>query len=68
MVKYDISSLFEIPLIDVSATSNNLKLLREKRNITVAEIQQLLGMEYPQIFAKSLNEKLNGKTQNLCSR
>ncbi|MBQ9207742.1 MAG: helix-turn-helix transcriptional regulator [Treponema sp.] len=48
MVKYDISSLFEIPVIDVPATSNNLKSLRENRNITVAQIQQLLGMENPQ--------------------
>ena len=48
MVKYDISSFFEIPVIDVPATSSNLKLLREKRNITVAQIQQFLGMENPQ--------------------
>ena len=48
MVKYDISSFFEIPVIDVPATSNNLKFLREKCNITVAQIQQLLGMENPQ--------------------
>ena len=48
MVKYDISSFFEIPVIDVPATSKNLKSLREAHNITVAQIQQFLGMENPQ--------------------
>ncbi|MBR0100427.1 MAG: hypothetical protein IJP90_12055 [Treponema sp.] len=48
MVSYDINPLFTIPVIDVPATSKNLKLLREKHNITVAEIQKLFGMENPQ--------------------
>ena len=41
-------SNFSIPTIDVPATSQNLKKLRENNNITVAQIQKLLGMENPQ--------------------
>lgn len=44
----DTISSFSIPTIDVPATSQKLKNLREKNNITVAQIQQLLGMENPQ--------------------
>lgn len=40
--------IFSIPTIDVPATSQNLKKLRENNNITVAQIQKLLGMENPQ--------------------
>ena len=40
--------IFSIPTIDVPATSQNLKKLREDNNITVAQIQKLLGMENPQ--------------------
>ena len=39
---------FSIPTIDVPATSQNLKKLRENNNITVAQLQMLLGMENPQ--------------------
>ena len=39
---------FRAPVIDVSATSKNLKSLREKRDITVSEIQNMFGMENPQ--------------------
>ena len=44
----DTISSFSIPTIDVPATSQNLKKLRENNNITVAQIQNLLGMENPQ--------------------
>ena len=39
---------FSFPVIDVSATSKNLKKLRENRGISVAELQQLLEMTNPQ--------------------
>ena len=48
MVTYESRSNFSIPVIDVPATSKNLKSLRESHNITVAQIQKLLGMENPQ--------------------
>lgn len=44
----DKGSNFSIPTIDVPATSQNLKNLREKNNISVAQIQKLLGMQNPQ--------------------
>lgn len=44
----DNDSNFSIPTIDVPATSQNLKKLRENNNITVSQIQKLLGMENPQ--------------------
>ncbi|MBR1404616.1 MAG: helix-turn-helix transcriptional regulator [Treponema sp.] len=47
-MNYEIGSPFAIPVIDVPATSKNLKSLREAHNITVAQIQQFLGMENPQ--------------------
>ena len=40
--------MFSIPVIDVEATSQKLKNLREKRNIKVSEIQKSLNMTYPQ--------------------
>ena len=39
---------FRAPVIDVTATSKNLKALREGRGITVSEIQNMFGMENPQ--------------------
>ena len=39
---------FRTPVIDVCATSKNLKSLREGRGITVSEIQNMFGMENPQ--------------------
>ena len=48
MATYKISPNFSIPLIDVPATSKNLKNLRESHNFTVAQVQKLLGMENPQ--------------------
>ena len=48
MTTYKISPNFSIPVIDIPATSKNLKSLRESHNITVAQIQKLLGMENPQ--------------------
>ena len=39
---------FRVPVIDVCATSKNLKSLREGRGITVSEIQKMFGMENPQ--------------------
>ena len=39
---------FSIPVIDVEATSQNLKRLRKERSIKVSEIQKSLNMTYPQ--------------------
>ena len=39
---------FTIPLIDVVETSKKLKFLREKRKITVSELQQVFNMQHPQ--------------------
>ena len=39
---------FSFPVIDVPATSINLKKLRESRGISVANLQQLLEMTNPQ--------------------
>ena len=39
---------FSFPIIDVPATSKNLKKLRESRGISVANLQQLLEMQNPQ--------------------
>ena len=39
---------FSFPVIDVPATSKNLKKLRENRGISVANLQQLLEMANPQ--------------------
>ncbi len=47
-MQIDNNPRFSIPIIDVPATSQNLKNLRENNNITVAQIQKLLGMENPQ--------------------
>ena len=46
-MQYQISS-FSIPVIDVEATSQNLKRLRKERSIKVSEIQKSLNMTYPQ--------------------
>ena len=48
MNTYKNEPAFSIPVIDVPATSKNLKLLREKQGLSVAEIQKVLGMENPQ--------------------
>ena len=48
MTTYKNEPAFTIPVIDVPATSRNLKLLREKKGLSVAEIQKVLGMENPQ--------------------
>ena len=48
MASYKINPNFSIPVIDVPATSKNLKSLRKSHNITVAQIQKLLHMENPQ--------------------
>lgn len=47
-MEYKSSTSFSIPVIDVEATSQNLKRLREERNIKVSEIQKSLNMTYPQ--------------------
>lgn len=39
---------FSFPVIDVPATSKNLKKLRESHGISVANLQQLLDMANPQ--------------------
>ena len=41
-------AVFSFPVINVPATSKNLKELRESRRISVAELQQLLEMQNPQ--------------------
>lgn len=67
MVTYKIDPSFSIPVIDVSATSKKLKELRESHNITVAQIQKLLGMENPQsIYTwENANEKYLPRLDNL---
>lgn len=41
-------AVFSFPVIDVPATSKNLKKLRESHGISVANLQQLLDMVNPQ--------------------
>ncbi len=41
-------AVFSFPVIDVPATSKNLKNLRESHGISVANLQQLLDMANPQ--------------------
>ena len=41
-------AVFSFPVIDVPATSKNLKNIRENHGISVAELQQLLEMQNPQ--------------------
>ena len=67
MVTYKIDPSFSIPVIDVPATSKRLKELRESLNITVAQIQKLLGMENPQsIYTwENANEKYLPRLDNL---
>ena len=67
MVTYKIDPSFSIPVIDVPATSKRLKELRESHNITVAQIQKLLGMENPQsIYTwENANEKYLPRLDNL---
>ena len=48
MALYKISSTFSFPVIDVEATSKNLKFLREERKIKVSELQKMFNLEYPQ--------------------
>ena len=45
---YKISPKFSFPVIDVEATSKNLKFLREERKIKVSELQKMFNLEYPQ--------------------
>lgn len=47
-MQYKISPSFSVPVIDVEATSKNLKRLREERNLKTSEIQSLFNMTYPQ--------------------
>ena len=67
MVTYKIDPSFSIPVIDVPATSKRLKELRESHNITVAQIQKLLGMENPQSIytSENTNEKYLPRLDNL---
>ncbi|WP_051537955.1 helix-turn-helix domain-containing protein [Treponema sp. C6A8] len=48
MLKYKISPSFSMPVIDVEATSQNLKRLREERNIDVTTLKELFNFNYPQ--------------------
>ena len=66
-MQVDNNSSFSIPTIDVQATSQNLKTLREKNNLTVAQIQEFLGMENPQsIYTwENANEKYLPRLDNL---
>ena len=41
-------AVFSFPVIDVPATSKNLKNIRESHGISVANLQQLLEMQNPQ--------------------
>ena len=48
MINNQTNMNFRTPVIDVTATSKNLKSLREGRGISVSEIQNMFGMENPQ--------------------
>ena len=58
---------FSFPVIDVPATSKNLKKLRENRGISVANLQQLLEMANPQsIYTwEDINSKYLPRLENL---
>lgn len=47
---------FEIPVIDVAATSNKLKALRIEKNLKVSDLQNLFGFENPQAIYSWENE------------
>lgn len=47
-MQYRLSPSFSVPVIDVKATSQNLKRLREENHIKISRIQKLLNMAYPQ--------------------
>ncbi len=47
-MQYKLSPSFSVPVIDVEATSQNLKRLREENHIKISRIQKLLNMSYPQ--------------------
>lgn len=55
---YNLENLkeFEIPVIDVAATSNKLKALRIERNLKVSDLQNLFGFENPQAVYSWENE------------
>lgn len=55
---YNLENLkeFEIPVIDVAATSNKLKVLRIERNLKVSDLQNLFGFENPQAIYSWENE------------
>lgn len=40
------------PMIDLSATGERIKEIREQRGVTVKELQQFLGFEQPQAIYK----------------
>ena len=58
---------FSFPVIDVPATSINLKKLRESRGISVSYLQQLLEMQNPQsIYTwEDINSKYLPRLENL---
>lgn len=56
-MEYKLSASFSVPVIDVEATSQNLKRLREERCIKVSEIQKSLNMSYPQAIYTWENPK-----------
>ena len=58
MATYKISPAFKFPVIDVAATAKQLKALRTRCNITVAQVQQMLGMENPQAIYSWESEKI----------
>ena len=55
-----IKSLLSSPVINVEATSVNLKNIREKNKLTVAQLQKVFNMENPQsIYAWEDSKKKN---------
>ena len=60
-------AVFSFPVIDVPATSKNLKKLRESHGISVANLQQLLDMANPQsIYTwEDFNNKYLPRLDNL---
>lgn len=43
---------FKFPIIDATATGKNIKRIREEKNISVKELQNLLGFTTPQAIYK----------------
>ena len=43
---------FKYPIIDPIETGKNIKRIREEKNISVADLQEIMGFESPQAIYK----------------